>query len=542
MTTTTASSYNLEQGAYAGMPSLVGKAMGPARSWFQSALEWVCGDPELLRSTGQQYVELGRDVSNLSMDLGELVADVPTWQGPAATAYRSTMTEAVDVVNKVGGFVGTTNEILVAAAEVAVEAANLIWDIVVELVKWLVTTLMKAMAASTFSLGASIAAWLASAIGQVCAVVTKVAQVVGKVGTLLMKIVTLLQKLAAVITKYKAVLDKIQQLLSRVKQLGDRFGDLSDRVDHLPGGGTWADYRRTVAPHQVRGLGMGDLDRSVGGEGSFDPGPIGTHDPTTSVRRPVSGGTLPATPVGRPDGTPPSYAPDEPPHTPEWTYQGGHDYTPGGTVAAGVDDSAAGVRGQVGSLPTTGGGLPADPAADRTGGAPGVTGTWEYGNGRGPASTSAGVADGRVPTPAHEVTRAAGLTGGVGSGTVGGGGAGGGVGGGSVGGPRLSGTPGVSAAGATPGPGGLTGGVGAMPGAGMAAMPLATASGGSGDRNSRGNSTGPMAAPLGAGLGRDKDKPKAERGRGPLQNARIGEEDGTPEPSTPAPAEGPRHE
>ncbi|MGD7706493.1 WXG100 family type VII secretion target [Microlunatus sp. Y2014] len=279
-TATTSGNYNLEQGAFAGMPDLVGAAMGPARSWFNFALEWVCGDPEKLVETGQQYRALGQEVSTVATGLRTATDALPAWQGPAANAFRNTMASSVDVVDKVGGFVGQTEEILVAAAEIATEAAEVIWDLVTELVRMLISTLMKALAASTFSLGSSIAAWLATSIGKVAQVVTKVAQVVGKVGGMLQKLAKLLHRLMALIARYREVLTRIEAILRKVKEVVDKLRPLGDRADGLSRG-TWQDHKENGGTRTIGAGGSYPAFRVPTDRADVDPADFGAGTPDT---------------------------------------------------------------------------------------------------------------------------------------------------------------------------------------------------------------------------------------------------------------------
>lgn len=460
--------YDLEQGVFSFIPGLVGKALGPARSWFNGVLEWVCGDPEKLQETGQKYVTLGGDVSRLGAELMQLVEGVPSWQGPAAIEYRQTMAKSVDVLDKVGGFVGKTNEILVAAAEIATEAANIIWDLVVELVKWLVQTLISALASSTISFGATIAAWLGAAIGQVAKVVTTVTKIVTKVGGFLQKIMALLQKLVALIKKFKAILEKVQAILRKIKEL-------TKLRDKVPAGMTWEEYKST---HQATGSSV-----------------FRGQDPDTLVDRTP---WVPTTSTGNPRGN----------GVPDWQYEGGH----GGTGAAGVGHGNDGTTGRV---PVTPGYRPNVPDGSYGGGSGSYGGAGSYGGGSysGPGSYGgAGSRGGAGSYPPGTGTQAATVTGGVSGGAAGvpsGGGA-------------LTG-------GAGPRPGGGTSAAGM--GGGMMPM-MGGVGGGSGNqpKSSQNLAKGetPLAAPAAGGApmvapGKKDDKKRTE-GRGVLTTERLGEE------------------
>lgn len=466
--------YDLEQGVFSAIPGLVGKALGPARKWFNGALEWVCGDPKKLTETGQQYVKLGDDVVTLSTELQQLVDGVPSWQGPASVEFHKTMGQTVDVVNKIGGFVAKTNEILTAAAEIATEAANIIWDLVVELVKWLVQTLLTALASSTISFGATIAAWLGAAVGQVARVVGVVGKVVSKVGTFLKKIITLLQKLIALINKFKAVLDKVAAILRKVKELYDKVKPLTKLGEKVPAGTTWEDYKNTHAP----------TGSSVRAPGSVPGGTASTPGWTPSVSTPnVTAG----------NGS-------------DWQYEGGYG---GGTGAAGV-----GSVGSVGSSPS-GTAQFAGP-----GSTPGGVATGAFGSGS-PGSVSTGSYGTAGYTPGSVGTQAANLSGGVG-----------GVGGAPLLGAGGSGGASGGGAGAAPRGGTAAAGMGGGVGGGMMPMGgVAAGGGGSSQTKSSQNlakgETPLAAAPAGGaapiGAPAKKEKRKVE-GQGVLTTARLGEE------------------
>lgn len=230
----TVAGFDLEKGVFSMLPGLVDRALGFARSWFQGALEWVCGDPAALTEAGQRYLTLGQQVETLGTSISTNAIGVDQWTGEAADGFRTTMTQAGEATVATGQIVAATQEILNAAAEVATEAANLIWSIVTDLVKQLIQTYLVAQAAAASTFGGSLAAWLISAIGQVSQVVARVAQVVGQVGQMLQQIVAMLQKLATLIAKYKPILDRIEQVLRKVKEMHDKVKPLLDKVDAVP--------------------------------------------------------------------------------------------------------------------------------------------------------------------------------------------------------------------------------------------------------------------------------------------------------------------
>lgn len=331
MSTTTATSYNLERNVFSGVPSLVSQAMGPARQWFSGALEWVCGEPDTLRATGQQYAELGTKVQQVAQQLGSDQALVPSWTGHGHDAFAATSVKAADVLTAVGEYTTHTQAILNAAAQVAVEAANMIWDLVTELVRWLVTTLMQAMATSTVSFGSSIAAWLGTAIGQVARVVGKVAQVCGKVGRLLMKVVQLLEKVTALIAKYEHLLTEIEQILRKVY---DRSSGLRKDLGDVPEGVSWQQYRDATPAERAAMMGGSDTSSAI--TGSSDPTALGTD--VTSVDG------LDTTDPDDADAVQHAEASSGLPYAtgPSGTTPAGAGTQPAGTVAAGAGTSSTG--------------------------------------------------------------------------------------------------------------------------------------------------------------------------------------------------------
>ncbi|WP_179229190.1 hypothetical protein [Parenemella sanctibonifatiensis] len=85
----TVAGFDLEKGVFSMLPGLVDRALGFARSWFQGALEWVCGAPAALTEAGQRYLTLGQQVETLGTSISTNAIGVDRWTGEAADGFRT---------------------------------------------------------------------------------------------------------------------------------------------------------------------------------------------------------------------------------------------------------------------------------------------------------------------------------------------------------------------------------------------------------------------------------------------------------------------
>jgi uncharacterized protein YukE len=198
-------------------------------SKISDALHWVTGDPDKVAGAGPTYITAGNDLLKYGQSVVSITNGTNLWTGPAKNAFAAKMALLEKNLGTLGNAVAKTDEILKAAAETCVEAANMIIDIVKMVVEFLISSLAVAAAAAIFTFGASIGAWIAAnlangarALAQVMEGLAKVAQVLEKIAQVLEKIAEILRKVAAILKEIQAILSEIRAL-KKGATLGDRL-------------------------------------------------------------------------------------------------------------------------------------------------------------------------------------------------------------------------------------------------------------------------------------------------------------------------------
>ena len=117
------------------------------------------------------------------------------------------------------GAYGATDQILKAAAETCVEAANMIIDIVKMVIEFLISSLAVMVATAVLTFGASAAAWVAANIANGARALAQVMQGLAKVAQVLEKIAQVMEKVAQILRKIATILKEIQAILKEIKAL-----------------------------------------------------------------------------------------------------------------------------------------------------------------------------------------------------------------------------------------------------------------------------------------------------------------------------------
>lgn len=215
----TAAAYQNElESAFGQLPGWLQAPLRPIFEKFDEGLHWVAGNPDDLLRAGQVYVQLGQQIQQLGeqqrTDRAKLAG---TWEGDAYEAFTAKMQEVEQGLTTLSQATTKTQEVLQAAAQACVEGANMIVEIVVALIMWLISTIVVNVALSVFTFGLSLAAEVAEAVAGALTALARVLGVVEKVATVLQKIAQVFEKIAEIITKIVQLLKKLESLLKALK-------------------------------------------------------------------------------------------------------------------------------------------------------------------------------------------------------------------------------------------------------------------------------------------------------------------------------------
>lgn len=190
-------------------------------------LQWVTGNPDKVAAECSTFESIGQQVAQLGADLSSTAKGIGQWEGDAHTAYLAKMAAVRGNFDKLGPAIQQTQEILRAAAETSVEAANMILSIIRGTIEFLVTSLAISAALWVFTFGASALAWVAAnvakgahALARITQGLARVAQVFARLEQLLVKLSTILIRLAEILSDLRLVLAVLKDVKGSLKLAG----------------------------------------------------------------------------------------------------------------------------------------------------------------------------------------------------------------------------------------------------------------------------------------------------------------------------------
>ena len=120
------------------------KLLGSAELVQQQSADWV--------AVGQRFTEAGQDYAGGA-------ADLPSWSGRAASEYQQIRDAATHIFPSAAQSAQSMSVLVVKAGAMVAEVRALIWDILVEFLRNVISSALSALAAAIPSFGASIAAF-----------------------------------------------------------------------------------------------------------------------------------------------------------------------------------------------------------------------------------------------------------------------------------------------------------------------------------------------------------------------------------------------
>lgn len=227
---------------FASFPSVLQDPLRPVFDKMNEGLRMVAGDPQQLVATAAVYVAAG---DRLQLLVQEQVADrqklAGHWTGPSYEAFCARMADIEGKLGQVGDATRQTKEILEAAAQAAVDGANLITDLIVTLLTLLLAELAINAALFVLSLGASALAFIAEAIASALVTLSEIFMVVAEVGEVLFQLSQLFTKLAQLFRVLVKFFDALKAMLLALKTLKDASSGMA-KVGWFSAhaGGKWA--------------------------------------------------------------------------------------------------------------------------------------------------------------------------------------------------------------------------------------------------------------------------------------------------------------
>jgi hypothetical protein len=162
---------------------------------LQDALHQVTGDGPAIGHASDNFVTIAQGFVALADDF-EQTGDtaLKDWIDDAGNAAREALGDFSAGIRGIGSAAGSVSEVLKMWSMVMVVIEEVIKAIITELVSWLITIWLPALASSVISFGSSVAAAMTASIAKAAAVLKKVTGYLGRFGKLLDTFIDFLAK------------------------------------------------------------------------------------------------------------------------------------------------------------------------------------------------------------------------------------------------------------------------------------------------------------------------------------------------------------
>ncbi|MGS2617452.1 WXG100 family type VII secretion target [Micromonospora sp. LZ34] len=188
-------------------------------------VDMVDGEPAALRAKATEWDALAAQVRELAQHhRGAREAAQAGWRSPSGEAYGRRLAEVEQQLLDLGEQFAATAEYLRGVADGLQTVHDVLVDLCVEFVNWLLVTLVTALLMAPFTAGASWAAGMALAVTRGLIAVTRALKVIRPLAAHLQKVIRLLQRVLFYLRKLRNHLDK---LVDKQKALrtGQKYAD-----------------------------------------------------------------------------------------------------------------------------------------------------------------------------------------------------------------------------------------------------------------------------------------------------------------------------
>ncbi|MCT2585514.1 WXG100 family type VII secretion target [Actinophytocola gossypii] len=153
--------------------------------FLREPLDLLMGDPEAIKANAA-LLQMEVAKINACADEHETALNaVKAWQGEAADNWRASMNKLTEEIRSLGVAVSGTSDLTVQAGVGIAAGRAVVRDIIAAVIGGLIAGALVAAAAAFFTFGASIAGFVATAIGVACSTAAKIARLISKLTGLL---------------------------------------------------------------------------------------------------------------------------------------------------------------------------------------------------------------------------------------------------------------------------------------------------------------------------------------------------------------------
>jgi WXG100 family type VII secretion target len=205
---------------FASFPAILHDPLRPIFDKMNEGLRWVAGDPQQLVGVAAAYVDAGARLHALVQEqAADRQALAGQWTGPSFDAFTAKMADIEAKIGTLGDATAQTKEILDAAAQAAVDGANMIIDLIVTLLTLLLAELAINAALIVLTWGASALAFIAEAIASGIATLSEIFSVVAEVAEVLVQLSQLFGKLGELLRVLARFFEALKDMLAALKGL-----------------------------------------------------------------------------------------------------------------------------------------------------------------------------------------------------------------------------------------------------------------------------------------------------------------------------------
>ncbi|WP_030490921.1 WXG100 family type VII secretion target [Micromonospora chokoriensis] len=188
-------------------------------------VDLVDGEPAVLRAKAAEWDALATQVRDLAQGhRGARESAQAGWRSPSGVAYGQRLAEVEQQLLGVAEQFAATAEYLRSVADGLQTVHDVLVDLCVEFVNFLLVTLVTALLMAPVTMGASWAVGVGVTVTRALVVVTRALKIIRPLAAHLQKVIRLLQRVMLYLRKLQAHLDKLVTLQNKLRT-GKKYAD-----------------------------------------------------------------------------------------------------------------------------------------------------------------------------------------------------------------------------------------------------------------------------------------------------------------------------
>ncbi|ROT32505.1 WXG100 family type VII secretion target [Micromonospora sp. HM5-17] len=236
---------------------------------FEQLLEQVAGDPDDLMRGAERCLAASNDVLAIATEQARDRARLqpPAWGGPAQEAFQTGLGNVEESIRQLAQGLAAAKDVLVEAANAAVDAFNLLCELIFEFLTAFLIEALIAAAAAFLSFGASIAAFIVRWLARLAMTLGRGARIVSKLVRILVRLARKLDDVKRLLTAYRQrvmELRKLKKQYSLWKAKGRSAEGMAFRAEYALKVGLPRFAFNKVSPVNLSGKGGAALDTAIG--------------------------------------------------------------------------------------------------------------------------------------------------------------------------------------------------------------------------------------------------------------------------------------